>query len=71
MEDGVSGFLAPERDAEALTRHILQLAEQSNRWPEMGREGRRRVERDYELERLNDELDVLLRDVSASAKRKT
>ena len=60
--DGRSGLLAPEGDAEALAGCIGALVEDPARWPEMGREGRRHVERNYNaavqcaaLESLYDE----------------
>jgi colanic acid/amylovoran biosynthesis glycosyltransferase len=62
VEDGVSGFLVPERDAEALADRLDELIGRPDRWEEMGRAGRDRVERDYDLGRLNDRLAEVYRE---------
>ncbi len=59
VEDGVSGYLVPERDAEAISARLIDLVEHSERWPEMGRAGRNFVEQNYDLDRLNDALVAL------------
>jgi colanic acid/amylovoran/stewartan biosynthesis glycosyltransferase WcaL/AmsK/CpsK len=56
VEDGVSGFLMPERDSCAIVAAVEQLITQPERWAEMGRAGRATVEARYDNERLNDEL---------------
>lgn len=56
VDDGVSGFLAPERDQEALTTKLRALVDAPERWPAMGRAGRAKVEAEFDIERLNDEL---------------
>ncbi len=60
--DRQSGLLAPERDVEALAECIHTLVENPQRWPAMGRAGRRHVEQNYNaavqcarLETLYDE----------------
>lgn len=47
VEDGVSGFLVPERDVAALARAIARTIDSAARWPEIGRAGRRVVESDF------------------------
>jgi colanic acid/amylovoran biosynthesis glycosyltransferase len=56
IEDGVSGRLVPERDVEALAGALEQLIDAPERWPEMGRAGRRRVEQAFDIGALNDRL---------------
>lgn len=56
VEDGVSGYLVPERDAVAIAEKLRLLIHQSDRWFEMGKAGRLRVEQMYDLNKLNDEL---------------
>ncbi|AOX00995.1 colanic acid biosynthesis glycosyltransferase WcaL [Moorena producens PAL-8-15-08-1] len=56
VEDGVSGFLVPERDADAIADKLSYLIEHPEIWPEMGKAGRARVEEKYDMEKLNDEL---------------
>lgn len=56
VENGVSGFLAPERDAEALAEKLGILIENPQLWPEMGKAGRAFVEENYDLDKLNNTL---------------
>jgi colanic acid/amylovoran biosynthesis glycosyltransferase len=56
VEDGVSGFLVPERDVDALAEKLSILIEHPELWPEMGRAGRAYVEAHYDLHKLNDKL---------------
>jgi colanic acid/amylovoran biosynthesis glycosyltransferase len=60
VEHGISGFLAPERDAGTLAVCLEQLIEHPELWPSMGEAGRRRVEADHDIEVLNDRLVDLL-----------
>jgi colanic acid/amylovoran biosynthesis glycosyltransferase len=60
VEDGASGWLVPERDEAALADALARLAAEPERWPAMGRAGRARVEREYDIRRLNDQLAALL-----------
>ncbi|MBW4618783.1 MAG: glycosyltransferase [Cyanosarcina radialis HA8281-LM2] len=56
VEDGVSGFLVPERDANAIAEKLDYLMSYPETWVQMGRAGRRRVEDKYDMEKLNNEL---------------
>jgi colanic acid/amylovoran/stewartan biosynthesis glycosyltransferase WcaL/AmsK/CpsK len=67
VEDGVSGFLVPERDAAALADRLALLAAHPDRWPTLAAAGRQRVERDYDIERLNDRLVTLFAGLSRTA----
>jgi colanic acid/amylovoran biosynthesis glycosyltransferase len=60
IEDGVSGLLVPERDESALADALQHLAREPGRWAPMGRAGRARIEREYDIHRLNDRLAGLL-----------
>jgi colanic acid/amylovoran biosynthesis glycosyltransferase len=64
VEDGVSGFLVPERDAQALAERLKHLADHPERWLEMGRAGRKRIEADYDSARLNQRLLDLYQQVA-------
>ena len=55
-----TGMLAPERDAEALERAIRDLLAVRDQWGAYAARGRALVERDYDIEGLNDRLVVLL-----------
>jgi colanic acid/amylovoran biosynthesis glycosyltransferase len=63
VEDGVSGFLVPERDVDALAARIADLIQHPERWSEMGKAGRLYVESHYEINRLNDRLIALYQQV--------
>ena len=60
IEDGVSGRLVAERDETALAAALARLAAEPERWPAMGRAGREKVEREYDIQRLNDRLAGML-----------
>ncbi len=65
VEDGVSGFLVPERDAEALADRLAVLVDHPDRWDGLGRAGRRRIEADYDVRVLNDRLVEIYRELLA------
>lgn len=56
VEDGRSGCLVPERDAAAIAARLVWLLERPGAWAGIGAHGRARVEADYEIGRLNDQL---------------
>ena len=56
IEDGISGFLVPERDVDSLAEKLDYLAGHPEVWPEMGRAGRAFVEKHHDIDKLNDRL---------------
>jgi colanic acid/amylovoran biosynthesis glycosyltransferase len=60
VEDGVSGLLVPERDEQGLADALQRLAGEPGRRAAMGRAGRAKVEREYDIHSLNDRLAGLL-----------
>lgn len=62
--DGVTGCLVPEGDDAALANSLASLADHPERWAALGREARRIVEKDYNIEPLNDELLSLYRSLT-------
>lgn len=54
--DGESAFLVPERDIDTLGKMLTYLIEHPDLWPEMGRRGRRHVEENFDIHKLNDRL---------------
>jgi colanic acid/amylovoran biosynthesis glycosyltransferase len=56
VEDGDSGFLVPERDAEAIAEKLNYLINHPELWETIGKAGRDRVETCYNLDKLNDKL---------------
>jgi colanic acid/amylovoran/stewartan biosynthesis glycosyltransferase WcaL/AmsK/CpsK len=59
--DGKSGFLVPERDVDALADRLADVISRPEAWPEMGRQGRAFVETEYDLDKRNDALVELYR----------
>ncbi|MBM3777380.1 MAG: colanic acid biosynthesis glycosyltransferase WcaL [Acidimicrobiia bacterium] len=53
VQDGVSGFLVPERDVDALAGRVGWLADHPEAWPGFGRAGRAHVEASYSIRALN------------------
>ena len=56
IENGVSGFLVPERDVDALAEKLNYLIEHPEVWSKMGAAGRAFVEKHYNIDKLNDKL---------------
>lgn len=63
IDDGVTGYLVPERDVEALTDRLLRLARDSELRSQLALAGRARMEREYDnrvrvqaLEAIYDEV---------------
>ena len=63
VEDGISGFLVPERDADAIALKLNYLIEHPEVWQKMGKAGRARVEEKYDMSQLNDELVTIYQQV--------
>ena len=56
VEDGVSGFLVPERNSDAIADKLNYLISHPQKWQSMGSAGRIRVKEKYEMNKLNSEL---------------
>lgn len=56
IEHGVSGLLAPERDAEALAKLLEELLDRKEQWPRLQDAARRKIAEEFDSERLNDDL---------------
>ena len=61
--NGRSGFLVPERDVEALAEKLVYLIRHPEIWPEMGRAGRAFVEEHYDINKLNNRLVEIYREL--------
>lgn len=59
VRKGESALLVPERDVDALAEKLEYLIENPERWIEMGRAGRRFVEKKYDIKKLNDKLEEI------------
>jgi colanic acid/amylovoran biosynthesis glycosyltransferase len=60
VEDNVSGYLVAPQDPSALAAKIERLATHPETWPTLGRAGRDKVERDFDLTAQNRRLLQLL-----------
>lgn len=67
VEHGVNGILVPERDPGSLAEQLAELAAHPERRGELAEAGRARVEREYDIERLNDRLVTLFAGLSRTA----
>jgi glycosyltransferase involved in cell wall biosynthesis len=56
VQDGVSGFLVPERNIKELTDKLIYLLEHPEIWADMCRAGRAQVEANYDINKLNNHL---------------
>jgi colanic acid/amylovoran biosynthesis glycosyltransferase len=65
VEDGVSGFLVPERDVMALFQKLSYTIAHPEVWHEMGRAGRLYVEKYYDSDKLNDQLVEIYQQILA------
>jgi colanic acid/amylovoran/stewartan biosynthesis glycosyltransferase WcaL/AmsK/CpsK len=65
VRDGESGFLVTERDADALAEKLTYLVEHPETWSRMGIKGRSHVEQHYNIDKLNDRLVEIFKQVRA------
>jgi len=56
VEHGISGFLVPEGDVEGIVKNCEHLISHPQRCAEMGQAGRRFVEENFEISKLNQRL---------------
>lgn len=56
VQEGISGFLVPERDSQSLADRLHYLIRHPDLWPAMGRAGRAFVEQVFDLTTLNQDL---------------
>jgi colanic acid/amylovoran biosynthesis glycosyltransferase len=56
VEHGVTGLLADEKDPEGLAGAIRHLHSHPEIWPSLLDAARRRIEEEYDIDRLNDQL---------------
>ena len=56
VEDGVSGFLVPERNVDMLLEKMIYLIEHSDRWVFMGKAGAKCVREEHNKDKVIDKL---------------
>ena len=67
IEDGISGFLVPERESNAIADKVGYLIEHPEIWSDMGASGRKRVKEKYDMNKLNEQLIEIYQAQLASA----
>ena len=70
VEDGVTGYLVPKQDAQAIADRLLELYRDPEKRRSFGRAGRQRVLRLYDIEKNVLELEEFYRQTMKNAKRK-
>jgi glycosyltransferase involved in cell wall biosynthesis len=66
VEEGVTGFLVPPGDAPAMTRALQRLARDQRLRAVLGASGRNRILREFSLDRLLSQTEVVLRNLLAA-----
>lgn len=69
VEDGVTGFLVPERDGEALGARLVELLRDDELRRRFGAAARAKMEREYDIRARMQELEALYDRVLAEAPR--
>ena len=70
VDDGVSGFLVPEKDPVAIAQRVTQLCARTENWAAIGRSARTKVETEFDIVRLNDRLLTLYVQLATAASPK-
>ncbi len=60
VDEGKTGFLVPPGNWKALAERVIKLLENSELAQRMGEAGRKKVEKDYSIERMIDKTEALL-----------
>lgn len=63
VQHDISGYLVPERDADALAVHLLKLMNEPDRWEIMGKAGSDYARREFDVNRLNEQAIELYREI--------
>lgn len=67
IEDGVSGYLLPEKEVNDLAKKIEQLIINPELRRKMGQAGRQKIETDYNIKLLNDRLAKILQQLTLTS----
>lgn len=59
VENGVTGYLVPERDVAALTERLIHFCDEPGDWAGMGERARVKIEDEFDRERINNDLEAL------------
>ena len=56
VEDGVSGYLVPQRNVEAMVDRLRSVIDHPETWSAIGQAARNRVMAEFDIDKLNDDL---------------
>ncbi len=59
IEDGVSGFLVPEKDSHALAKKMRYILKHPEIWKKIGQAARRKIENEFEIKKSVETLEQL------------
>jgi colanic acid/amylovoran biosynthesis glycosyltransferase len=62
--NGRSGYLVPQRDPDALAERLIHLIDHPDLWAHLGRAGRAHVQKNFDLEKANDRLVRIYRNLA-------
>jgi len=65
LQDGVTGFLVPEANVDALAQLLAGLIAQPENWAAIGSRGRRLVEENFDIRKLSPQLANLYHEAIA------
>ncbi len=63
IQNGKSGFLVPEKDVDALVERLIYIIEHPEICEKMGHSGRAHVEKNFDIDKLNDRLVQIYQDL--------
>ncbi len=63
IEDGISGFLVPERDIAALVDRIEYLINHPEQWNKITAAARKTIEEKFDMEQESDKLEIILQNL--------
>jgi len=66
VENGVTGYLVPERDTQALTERLIYLYDHPEHWAEMGKKARDKIDAEFDMAKINDSLEQVYQRVAGA-----
>jgi glycosyltransferase involved in cell wall biosynthesis len=68
VTDGVTGYVLPPADSDALSDAVIRLLQEPNKSEEMGKEGRKMVHEKFTVEMMVKSYEVLYQELIQSAR---
>jgi len=66
IQDGITGFLAEERDVEGLADCLKELVQRQDEWERMTQAGRERMEKDFDAQKQAEKLAQIYQKILAT-----